>query len=65
MEQRVPFCTVCMEAYKIAEEARKAALKKKKRGKKDWEEESGEEEDIPVGVMKVGRLMLLCFVSSQ
>jgi len=54
-----------MEAYKIAEEARKAALKKKKRGKKDWEEESGEEEDIPVGVMKVGRLMLLCFVSSQ
>ncbi|KAG2125059.1 DHS-like NAD/FAD-binding domain-containing protein [Suillus clintonianus] len=55
MEHRVPFCTVCSEAKKTAEEARTAAFKKKakKRGRKEWEEGTDEEEDaIPVGVMK-------------
>lgn len=55
MEHRVPFCTVCMEAKKEAEEVRLAAFKKKakKRGRKEWEEGSDEEEEaIPVGVMK-------------
>ncbi|KAG1864803.1 DHS-like NAD/FAD-binding domain-containing protein [Suillus subluteus] len=55
MEHRVPFCTVCLEAKKEAEEVRQAAFKKKakKRGRKEWEEGSDEEEEaIPVGVMK-------------
>ncbi|KAG2040118.1 DHS-like NAD/FAD-binding domain-containing protein [Suillus americanus] len=55
MEHRVPFCTVCLEAKREAEEVRQAAFKKKakKRGRKEWEEGSDEEEEaIPVGVMK-------------
>ncbi|KAG2110591.1 DHS-like NAD/FAD-binding domain-containing protein [Suillus discolor] len=55
MEHRVPFCTVCMEAKKEAEEVRQAAFRKKakKRGRKEWEEGSDEEDEaIPVGVMK-------------
>lgn len=56
MEHRVPFCTACMDAIRISEKARKAASKKngKKRGKKEWEGESEEDEDLPVGIMKVG-----------
>jgi NAD-dependent histone deacetylase SIR2 len=56
MEHRVPFCTVCLEAKKEAEEIRQAAFKKraKRRGRKEWEEGSDEEEEaMPVGVMKV------------
>jgi hypothetical protein len=66
MEHHVPFCTACTEAKKISDEARKAASKKnnKKRGKKEWEEESEEDDGIPVGIMKVGWLMLFCFVDS-
>lgn len=55
MERRVPFCTVCMQAKREAEEVRQAAFKKKakKRGRKEWEEGSDEEDEaIPVGVMK-------------
>ncbi|KAG1764002.1 DHS-like NAD/FAD-binding domain-containing protein [Suillus occidentalis] len=55
MEHRVPFCTVCMQAKREAEEVRQAAFKKKakKRGRKEWEEGSDEEDEaIPVGVMK-------------
>ncbi|KAG2142866.1 DHS-like NAD/FAD-binding domain-containing protein [Suillus bovinus] len=55
MEHRVPFCTVCMDAKREAEEIRLAAFKKKakKRGRKEWEEGSDEEDEaIPVGVMK-------------
>jgi NAD-dependent histone deacetylase SIR2 len=55
MEHRVPFCTVCLEAKKEAEEIRQAAFKKraKRRGRKEWEEGSDEEEEaMPVGVMK-------------
>ncbi|KAG1793087.1 DHS-like NAD/FAD-binding domain-containing protein [Suillus plorans] len=55
MEHRVPFCTVCMEAKRTAEEVRQAAFRKKakKRGRKEWEEGSDEEDEaIPVGVMK-------------
>jgi hypothetical protein len=51
-----------MEAKREAEEIRQAAFRKKakKRGRKEWEEGSDEEEEaIPVGVMKVG-LLLFC-----
>lgn len=52
-----------MEAKRAAEEVRQAAFRKKakKRGRKEWEEGSDEEDEaIPVGVMKVGFLLLFC-----
>jgi NAD-dependent histone deacetylase SIR2 len=53
-----------MQAKREAEEVRQAAFKKKakKRGRKEWEEGSDEEDEaIPVGVMKVGSpLFCLC-----
>ncbi|KAF8834887.1 SIR2-domain-containing protein [Paxillus ammoniavirescens] len=53
LEQRVPYCKVCLEAHKIAV-AQKGKITKKKKGKKknEWEEDSDESDELPVGVMK-------------
>ncbi|KIK93698.1 hypothetical protein PAXRUDRAFT_499911 [Paxillus rubicundulus Ve08.2h10] len=53
LEQRVPYCKLCLEAHKVAV-AQRSKLAKKKGGKKknEWEEDSDESDELPVGVMK-------------
>ena len=53
LDQRVPYCKACLEAHKAAEAQKTKPAKKKGRKRNEWEDDSDESDDLPVGVMKV------------
>ncbi|KAF9219745.1 SIR2-domain-containing protein [Gyrodon lividus] len=52
LEQRVPYCKACLEAHRATEARKGKPTKKKGKRKNEWEEDSDENDDLPVGVMK-------------
>lgn len=49
----MPYCKACLEAHKAAEAQKTKPAKKKGRKRNEWEDDSDESDDLPVGVMKV------------
>ncbi|KAF8141958.1 DHS-like NAD/FAD-binding domain-containing protein [Boletus edulis] len=52
LDQRIPYCKVCLEAHKAAEAQKAKSAKKKRKKRNEWEDDSDECDDLPVGVMK-------------
>ncbi|KAF9244106.1 DHS-like NAD/FAD-binding domain-containing protein [Melanogaster broomeanus] len=52
LEQRVPYCKACLEVHRAAEARKSKSTKKKGKKKNEWEGDSDESDDLPVGVMK-------------
>ncbi|KAG9309460.1 DHS-like NAD/FAD-binding domain-containing protein [Chiua virens] len=52
LNQHVPYCKVCLEVHKAAEAQKSKPAKKKGKKRNEWEDDSDENDDLPVGVMK-------------
>ncbi|KAG8215049.1 DHS-like NAD/FAD-binding domain-containing protein [Butyriboletus roseoflavus] len=52
LDQRVPYCKACLEAHKAAAAQKSKPARKKGKRRNEWEDDSDESDDLPVGVMK-------------
>lgn len=53
LDQHVPYCKACLEAHKASEAQKTKSVRKKGKKRNEWEGDSDESDDLPVGVMKV------------